>query len=143
MLVTSQQVINNAFSEQEKVDASRILDTFIEIAETQYIIPRIGQALYDALDDYDDLRNKIINALCFYVKYISLPELSYSITNMGLMNNETDYSKAVSNDQRNVALQRTLKNAEVLMDDAMRMIIEGDYPEYTGKRCIIYGGIIL
>lgn len=147
-LITASEVITIAFTGEEKISTDKIKDTQIDIAEKEFIIPRIGQDLYDALisGSYTDLKALLMPTLAYYVRTLVIPELAVSVANMGLMQSMNDYSRPVSSASQNMLLQRTLKNAETLMDSVVKYIQDNNesYPEYNYKRSTkIIGGIIL
>lgn len=147
-LITASEVITIAFTGEEKISSDKIKATQIDIAEKEFIIPRITQELYDAINggSYADLKALLKNPLAYYVRTLVIPELAVSVANMGLMQSMNDYSRPVSSASQNMLLQRTLKNAETLMDSVVCHIKDNyeSYPEYVFKRRTrIIGGIIL
>ncbi|MFA6335583.1 MAG: hypothetical protein WCX48_08525 [Bacteroidales bacterium] len=147
-LITASEVITIAFIGEEKISSDKIKDVSIDIAEKEFIIPHIGQDLYDALilGSYTELATLLEKPLAFYVRFLILPEIAVSVANMGLMQSINDYSRPVSSAMQNTLLQRTLKNAETLMDTVVKYIQDNYelYPEYIYKRHHkIIGGIIL
>ena len=147
-LITANEVINIAFIGEEQMKSSNIKDSHIDIAEKKYIIPIIGKEMFDAIlaDKYADILALLKPPLAFFIRHIILPDLSLSVTNMGVFQNSTDYSQSVSNEQRRVILQRALDNGQTLLNNVKEYLDENyeNYPEYIKKcKTLILGGIVL
>lgn len=144
MLITASEVTAIAFIGDNNVKPTYIKDSHIDVAEKKYIIPVIGQELYNNILLYPVLLDLIKKALAFYVRYIVLPDLAIQVTNTGMFNNSTDYSQSVSNEQRRALMQRALDNGDTYMEYVRLNIEENQYTEYDKKvRSQIIGGIVL
>ena len=146
-LITSDEVITYVFIGEEKIKAAHIKSTAIDVAEKRFIIPLIGQDLFDAVKggSYADLLAMIKPCLAYFVRYVVLPDISISVNNMGIMHNSTDYASSVTNEDKRVLRQTALDNAQSLLDSIVHYLNDNyeDYPEFTRKRKRVFSGIVL
>lgn len=146
-LITANEILEIAFIGEEKVGEDKIKNVHIDIAEKEFIKPSLG-LLYDAIIEglYPELALKLKEPVAFYVRYLVLPDIMVSVSNMGVFQSINEYSKPVSSAVQNTLLQRTLKNAETLKESVIQYIQDNylNYPEYSYKKSSrIIGGIIL
>ena len=146
-LITSDDVITYAFIGEEKVKSSHIKSSAIDVAEKRFIIPLLGQDMFDAIigGGYADILAKLKPCLAYFVRYVVLPDLSVSVTNMGMMHNSTDYSSSVTNEDKRVVRQSALDNGQSLLDSIIHYLNDNyeNYPEFIRKRKRVFSGIVL
>ena len=77
-IITPQQVIDLVFIPETLVTRSKITATDIAIAESRYLLPIIGEALYDAISAgrYTELRDEYVAPMvAAWTRYIAEPLL--------------------------------------------------------------------
>jgi hypothetical protein len=146
-LITSDEVISYVFIGEEKVKSAHIKSSMIDVAEKRFIIPFIGQDMFDAIigGSYTDILALLKPCLAFFVRYVVLPDLSISVTNMGMMSNHTDYSSSVTNEDKRVLRQSALDNGQSLLNSIIHYLNDNhdSYPEFEVKRKRVFSGIVL
>ena len=119
-LITAAEIIDKAFT-NANMDTHLIKDTFIEIAELNYIKPFLGDTLYDAcvLGGNVTLVNDYLkDYLAFCVKFEVLPDITYNTTSQGVVENLADFTSPVSKDKLNFLRGETYKKAETFKKKA-------------------------
>lgn len=146
-IITPQQVIDLVFIPETLVTRSKITATDIAIAESRYLLPIIGEALYDAISAgrYTELRDEYVAPMvAAWTRYIAEPLLA---ERLGIAQNK-DYSEA-DNDVRKDAVRRLRRNAQLLsrrMSDYLNAHSD-NFAEYNPadnplNHCTIDGGIV-
>lgn len=146
-LITSDEVISYVFIGEEKVKSAHIKASMIDVAEKRFIIPLLGQDMFDAIlgGSYTDILALLKPCLAFFVRYVVLPDLSISVTNMGMMHNSTDYSSSITNEDKRVLRQSALDNGQSLLNSIIHYLNDNhdSYPEFEVKRKRVFSGIVL
>ena len=110
--ITKTKVIDRAFT--RKIHENKLHDGVIQTAQYKYIRPVLGEDLYDALVDdptaskFADLLELVREALAWWVKYISLPEIFIEIADTGVKIIETQNTTQVT-DQRFIELRESTR----------------------------------
>lgn len=155
-LITAQEVINATFTHQN-TDVSFIKDNFITIAELEYIKPKLGEDLYNFIaagslsSKYSTLYTTYIKpAMCYYVKYLALPDLHVNTASAGLMINNREFSQSGSSKDRADLRIETLRMGDMFMFNAIKYIEHEDniatFTQYGTSEQVstkIIGGILL
>lgn len=152
LLITSQQVIDQAFAANEKVTPGSIKETKIDAAQEKYIRPVLGK-LYEALLDgkYPELLEEYIApALAYYVRYSVIPDLALKLNDKGAQTYFGEYANTATDKQRAEMRQQAKDDANALLDKAVRYVAgnKAEFPEYDCRenirnKVISNGGIIL
>ena len=154
-LITAQQVVDEAFQDVNMF-ASKIKDAHIEVAQEDYLRPILGDDFYDHMvanhdqPPYVDLiADYLLKPLAFFVKYVVLPEVTISITALGMTMTQPEGTIAVSDKQAGLMREQAKNNAIALMNKAMRYIDDNDdtFTEYSQADSVdseikVLGGII-
>lgn len=136
-----------AFSPEELINKEVITKSDILEAETRYVRPILGDALYDAIigGGYTSLRSDyVVPAVAAWCRYIVEPQLATRISK--------SYSESLStaeNDRLRVVLGSLRRKASTLsrrLSDHLNAQSD-DYAEYNPQNnplnhCFIYGDII-
>ena len=135
-----------AFSTEEPYSASVITETDIAEAESRYLMPVVGEELYNALDTYTTLKTEYVEPmLAAWVRYIVEPHLA---TRCCPCYSEGRITEAVNDHTERV--MRALKERAVALTRRLSDHLNShsaDYVEYNPKtnplnRCFIYGNIV-
>lgn len=158
-MITAQEVIDIAFNDVNFLP-SKIKSSYIDIAMYDFLRPEIGADFYDAIiaDQEKQTPTPAITtfvntylkpSLAFYVKYVAIPDIATSLSNMGLINEFSQTSNTVSDRQRGELMQQTKNNAEALMKKAIDYLEKNstDFPDYNTEEKVsekvkVRGGII-
>ena len=146
-LVTPQQVINLAFVPEGVMTDTKITIADIAIAESRYLLPIIGEALYNTLisNRYTVLRDEYIAPMvAAWTRYVAEPLMAERLG----IGYDNDYSEA-DNDARNAILVRLRRNASTLSRRLSNYLNahSNEFPEYNPTNnhlnyCTIDGGIV-
>lgn len=152
-LITSQEVIDIAFSGLTNMRAESINDAIIHVAELRYIRPAFGVKMFDKLsDDYAEFTNEYVKpALAFFAKCEVLPSLSLNLSNGGVALANPQYSTPATDKQRTLLYESEFTKAQTLLDEALRYVTNNieQFPDYeqpkpkNAPRTHRIGGIIL
>jgi hypothetical protein len=146
-LVTPQQVIDLAFVPEGVMTATKITAMDITIAESRYLIPILGQELYDTLlaNRYTELRDNYVTPMvAAWTRYIAEPLMAERLG----AGYDNDYNQA-DNDARYAILVRLRHNASALsrrLSDYLNSH-SAEFAEYDPannplNHCTIDGGIV-
>lgn len=113
LLITPQEIIDNAFSPREEISAQLIRPSKIDIAQEFFVRPKVGDKMYECLENgkYEQFNDKFIKpALAYFVRYSIVEELCVALGDNGAI----FYSGSLTteNDAQNVD-----QNAKVTMDN--------------------------
>ena len=145
-LITAERAYALAFSTEEPYSASVITETDIAEAESRYLMPVVGEELYNALDTYTTLKTEYVEPmLAAWVRYIVEPHLA---TRCCPCYSEGRITEAVNDHTERV--MRALKERAVALTRRLSDHLNShsaDYVEYNPKtnplnRCFIYGNIV-
>lgn len=135
-LLTRGQVIFRAFN--RNIHETKLSDSVIQSAQYKYIKPVLGDDLFDALiadpdnATYATLLELVKEALAWWVKYISLPEIFVEIADAGVKVIETRDTSQVT-DQRFIELRESTR---VICEDKTKQIT--DYLEDDDTNMVDY-----
>ena len=145
-LITAERVYALAFSSEEPYSPSAITDADIAEAESRYLLPIIGEELYNALASYSMLKTEYVEPMvAAWVRYIVEPHLA---TRCCSCYAEGRITEAVNDHTERV--MRALKEKAVALTRRLSDHLNAhnaDYAEYNPKtnplnRCFIYGNIV-
>jgi hypothetical protein len=159
-LITAAEVVALAFTDTN-LTTGLIKDSFIEIAEQQYIRPALGDKFFAALrasapagdnKTFDDNYLKI--ALAFFVKYVAMPDLAMKITGAGVAISQPGGTVTPTDKQREGVSQAAMDGAQTLLKAAIDYLDNNlslyplyatamDDGETTPAGVTVKGGIIL
>lgn len=152
ILISSQKVIELAFSVSDQIDAQSIKETKIDAAQETFLRPVLGK-LFDALikGKYEEFLHEYIwPALAYYVRYAMIPDLALKLNDRGVQVPFTNHSNAATDKQRSEMRTQAKSDADALLDKATRYLCSHleEFPEYDPLRDIrkcskIKGGTIL
>ena len=145
-IITPKQVVELAFVPEGLVTQTKITLLDIAIAESRYLLPIIGETLYEAIlaGRYTTLRDEyILPMVAAWTRYVAEPLLA---ERMGVAYD--DYSEA-DIDARDMAIVRLRRNAQVLsrrLSDYLNAHCD-EHLEYNPvdnplNHCMIYGGLV-
>lgn len=147
MLISPDDVLRLAYSSEELLPSTIILDCDIVEAESRYIEPIVGEAMMEALRDgeYADLAaNFVAPALATWTRYI-VEQTAYSRCRAC---HGEDVTTAMLERMR-LTLRALRRKASTLTRRLTNHLNAhgDDYPEYSAfnnpqNRCFIYGDII-
>jgi len=131
-------------------NTSLISSEHIDIAQERWMLPTLGQDMYDymvGLQNFTGVYKTLVDdylkaALAYYVMYVILPETQMKVTTLGVQTPDLYGSKT---DQRTFSEARTqlLENATTLMAKAIRYIEDTDgFDYYKKSRNNKSGGVI-
>lgn len=151
-LITSAQVICEAFRTTDFVREESVLPADILSAEQKYLVPVLG-GLYKALQNglYPQLMSDyIVKPLALYVKAQMLPRLWLQSSDAGIVRLSGSSLASASESQLREMVGGVLQQAHTLMLRAVEHIesSEQHYPEYDSRKnvlnhCSIRGGIVV
>lgn len=110
------------------------LDMFLvllEQATDRYIIPAIGQPMYDELVaqpfaslplEYQKLHKKMARALAYYTLYEGLPGMEVAIGDFGAVSHKTENREAVNKRQSQSMLKDTAAKADYWLEHALQFL---------------------
>ena len=145
-LVTAERAYALAFSTEEPYSASAITEADIVEAESRYLIPIVGEELYNAMAKYSTLMSEYVEPMvAAWVRYIVEPHLA---TRCCTCYAEGRVTEAVNDHTERV--MRALKEKAVALTRRLSDHLNShsvDYVEYNPKtnplnRCFIYGNIV-
>ena len=145
-LVTAERAYALAFSTEEPYSASAITEADIVEAESRYLMPIVGEELYNAMATYATLKAEYVEPmLAAWVRYIVEPHLA---TRCCTCYAEGRVTEAVNDHTERVL--RALKEKAVALTRRLSDHLNShsaDYAEYNPKtnplnRCFIYGNIV-
>jgi len=154
-LITSAQVVSLAFDDVN-LYTSKIKDAHIYVAQEEYLRPLLGQDFYDDMiakseqSPYSDLiTNYLIIPLAYFVKYVALPELTISVSSLGMNLVQPEGTIAATDRQAGLMREQAMDVAKALMDKAIRYIEDNEttFTEYNQADTVksetkVLGGII-
>ena len=145
-LVTAERAYALVFSPEEPYGASAITETDIAEAESRYLMPVVGEELYNALDTYTTLKTEYVEPMvAAWVRYIVEPHLATRCCTCYAEGRVTeavnDHTERVLRALREKAVALTRRLSDHLNSHS------ADYVEYNPKtnplnRCFIYGNIV-
>ena len=135
------------------LDNIEVPETTIITAQSRYIQPVLGSALYDAIEDgrYPDLVESLLKpALALYAYYLAVPAIAMRTGSLGIVRFKSDYYTPA--DSKSIAQLRHHIRSEA--DAAIDLLIKhiennlSAFPEYVRaknirQRVSITGGIVL
>ena len=145
-LITAERAYALAFSTEESYSASAITESDIAEAESRYLIPIVGEELYNAMAKYSTLKSEYVEPMvAAWVRYIVEPHLAMRCCTCYAEGRVTeavnDHTERVMRALREKAVALTRRLSDHLNSHSV------DYVEYTPKtnplnRCFIYGNIV-
>ncbi len=150
-LITPIEVVELAFSGDQRISAQLIRSSHIRYAQEHYLRP-VLRGLYNYLSEprYDTLLSEIKPALAHFVRALLIDELAVVVTPQGVLLQRTDYAEAASLSESRHARRATMRIAQSLLRVVVEQIEEEPdaYPEYEiveakRERCSLTGGILL
>ena len=145
-LITAERVYALAFSTEEPYSASVITDTDIAEAESRYLMPVVGEELYNVVAKYSTLKSEYVEPMvAAWVRYIVEPHLAARCCTCYAEGRVTeavnDHTELVLRALRDKAVALTRRLSDHLNSHS------ADYVEYNPKtnplnRCFIYGNIV-
>jgi len=148
MLISQTDLIAIAFN--RGIDADRIMDSDINVAQWKYIRPALTDDLYtdliNNLSDYDGLMEYVKPALAYYVKFISFEELAFEFSNRGVFQLTSQDANGVTDTQRAKYKESILIKANELMSVAINYCVQQDLEEYNRSDALaprIVGGFLV
>ena len=145
-LITAERVYALAFSTEEPYSASVITDTDIAEAESRYLMPVVGEELYNVVAKYSTLKSEYVEPMvAAWVRYIVEPHLAARCCTCYAEGRVTeavnDHTERVMRALREKAVALTRRLSDHLNSHSV------DYVEYNPKtnplnRCFIYGNIV-
>ena len=145
-LITAERAYALVFSTEEPYSAAAITEADIAEAESRYLMPIVGEELYNALAAYSDLVAEYVEPMvAAWVRYIVEPHLAARCCTCYVEGRVTeaapDHTERVRRALREKAVALTRRLSEHLNSHS------ADYAEYNPKtnplnRCFIYGNII-
>ncbi|MBR2326037.1 MAG: hypothetical protein IKA49_01605 [Alistipes sp.] len=151
-LISAEQVISLAFGDGEYISAAVVGDADIASAEARYILPIVGESLYEELHDGEHeslLAEYVAPALAMAVRCMLQPALNVR-TGMGGLSVSTSMRSDSSTKSAIEQLQRSLvKRRQMLLrrlSDYLKQHAE-EFPSYDEsadamQRCRIDGGYV-
>ena len=144
-IVTPQEVVSLAFVDEGLVTMSKISLTDIAVAESRYLLPLVGEALYDKLlnGEYTSLRDDYVKPMvALWARYVAEPLLEERLGG-GDKYTEADV------EAREVVVVRLRRTASALsrrLSDYLNAHCE-EFVEYNPadnplNHCVIDGGIV-
>ena len=148
-LVTTQEITERAFTNTEDIDVALIKDFIVDASQLRWVLPVLGNDLYDELvTEYDVtgdetgwsatntiLVGKLKTAMCFFVKYELVTDMSVNQTSAGLQVISTEFSTSATDTQRGQLKDQSLIHAQVHLNEFVRWLENDDniddYPLYT------------
>jgi hypothetical protein len=139
LLISAADVIDIAIT-AKNFRADYIRDSMIEIAQENYLLPVLGSRTEEAATDniynhlmatpyanltaeYKTLIDEYIKpALAYYVKYLIMPDVYAQMTNVGIQQNNMEYSQTVSNADKNAARAQAKECADVYIQKMIRLL---------------------
>lgn len=153
ILMTPAEVAALAFGGEENVACEAVTEASILAAQSRYLRPVVGDALYARLlaGDYPELVDKWLKPpLALFVKSAALPEVSARVAAVGVVRCEGEWFSPADGDAVRLLQRRVRMEAEELLDEAVRHIRSEHvrYPEYddtANVRCrvSVVGGVVL
>lgn len=145
-LITAQRAYALAFSSEEPYGASAITEVDIAEAESRYLLPIIGEELYNALASYSRLKTEYVEPMvAAWVRYIVEPHLA---TRCCSCYAEGRITEAVNDHTERVmrALREKARALTRRLSDHLNAH-SADYAEYNPQtnplnRCFIHGNIV-
>ena len=145
-LLTAERAYSLAFSSEEPYGASAITEVDIAEAESRYLLPIIGEELYNALDSHNRLKTEYVEPMvAAWVRYIIEPHLA---TRCCSCYAEGRITEAVNDHTERVmrALREKARALTRRLSDHLNAH-SADYAEYNPKtnplnRCFIHGNIV-
>ena len=145
-LITAQRAYALAFSSEEPYGASAITEVDIAEAESRYLLPIIGEELYNALASYSMLKTEYVEPMvAAWVRYIVEPHLA---TRCCSCYAEGRITEAVNDHTERVmrALREKARALTRRLSDHLNAH-SADYAEYNPQtnplnRCFIHGNIV-
>jgi uncharacterized membrane protein YidH (DUF202 family) len=148
MLITQEDVIDLAFNRD--IEATRIKDADINVAEWKYIRPALTDSLYSNIinnvANYTTLLAFVKPALAYYVKYVAFEELAFELSDRGIFQLTSQDANGVSDTQRAAYKESVLVKANELISVAINYIVENDLPYYDRENAThprIIGGFLV
>lgn len=144
-LITSDRVIELAFSGDERAHRELVTQCDVAEAEERYVRPVLGDELYEALlgGEHEELREEYVApAIAAWCRYVVEPHLALRCRECG------DASVA-HNARLDVTMHHLSRRAQTLTRRLSRYLNthSSEYEEYNAKlnplnRCFIYGNIV-
>lgn len=146
-IVTPQEVVSLAFVDEGLVTVSKISLTDIAVAESRYLLPLVGEALYDKLlnGEYTSLRDDYVKPMvALWARYVAEPLLEERLGGgYGDRYTEADV------EAREVVVVRLRRTASALsrrLSDYLNSHSD-EFSEYNPvdnplNHCVIDGGIV-
>lgn len=146
-IITTQQVVELAYVPEGVMTAAKITIADIVVAESKYLIPIIGESLYDALmaGSYTSLcEDYVAPMVAAWTRYVAEPLLAGRLG----VGYDNDFSEA-DNDARDAILMRLRHTAAIFsrrLSDYLNAHSD-QFPEYNPidnplNHCMIDGGIV-
>jgi len=154
-LITPTQVISLAF-EDVNLYTTKIKDAHIYVAQEEYLRPLLGNDFYDDMiakfgdSPYASLiADYLLIPLAYFVKYVALPELTISVSSLGMNLVQPEGTIATTDKQAGLMRQQAMDVANALMNKAIRYIEDNEttFTEYNQADTVkseskVLGGII-
>lgn len=148
MLITKEDIIDLAFNRD--VDASRLKNADVEVAQWKYIRPALTDTLYNNLinniSDYDTLLTFIKPALAYYTKYIAFEELAFELSDRGMFQLTSHDANGISDTQRAKYKESIIIKANELISIAINYCVSNGLEYYNRSDALqprIVGGFLL
>ena len=145
-LLTAERDYAFAFSSEEPYSPSAITEADIAEAESRYLIPIVGEELYNAMAKYSTLKSEYVEPMvAAWVRYIVEPHLATRCCTCYAEGRVTeavnDHTERVMRALREKAVALTRRLSDHLNLHSV------DYAEYNPEtnplnRCFIYGNIV-
>jgi hypothetical protein len=145
-LITAERAYALAFSSEEPYSPSAITETDIAEAESRYLMPILGEELYNTLDSHNRLKTEYVEPMvAAWVRYIVEPHLAMRCCPCYA---EGRVTEAVN--QHRERVMRALREKAVALTRRLSDHLNAhsaDYAEYNPEtnplnRCFIYGNIV-
>lgn len=137
-LITAAEVINLTFT-HKSTDTYLIKDSFISLAEIDFIKPMLGEDLYNTIAANPSTltgKNLILYttylkpAMAYYVKFLALPDMFANTTSAGIQINNREFSTSGTAKDRAELATTTLNMANAFLDYGKKYIEHEDNIDY-------------
>ena len=152
ILITPVQVVQLAFPPDESLPADAVTDADIAAAARRYLIPVIGNRLYEKLmirTDRTFVDQYLAPPLALYTRLLIQPRLDIRTGRCGTTAPKPDGTSAASEESRRMLRKSLLTQARALMVRAVEYIelYAESFPEYDPeenilKRCSLDGKLV-
>ena len=147
-LMTAERLFSLVFTREESYNAAVIMPMDVVEAESRYLVPVVGSALYEAMlgGGYAELVDEYVAPMvAAWVRYVVEPHLA---SRCCMCHSERDITEAVNENSERV--MRALRERAVVLTRRLSDYLNAhsvDYEEYNREdnplnRCFIYGDIV-